>query len=158
VFPHFDADGLCGYEIKNKGFTGFSPGHKGLWLSHEFPDDHCLVVCESAIDALSYAVLIPDDHTRFASISGKPNPRQPELITSAVARMPASSVIVAAMDADAEGRKLAEVVRESVKLVDRSDLAFELHEPNGFKDFSDRLRGKPAPLFPTASLSNLKVG
>ena len=34
VFPHFDADGLCGYEIKNTGFTGFaSGGTKGLWLS-----------------------------------------------------------------------------------------------------------------------------
>ncbi len=34
VFPHFDQEGLCGYEIKNKGFTGFSSGGtKGLWLS-----------------------------------------------------------------------------------------------------------------------------
>ena len=24
VFPHFDAAGLCGYEIKNRGFTGFA--------------------------------------------------------------------------------------------------------------------------------------
>ena len=26
VFPHFDAAGLCGYEIKNRGFTGFAAG------------------------------------------------------------------------------------------------------------------------------------
>src|SRR5262249_34101770 len=31
VFPHFDLEGLCGYEIKNHGFTSFSSGgSKGL--------------------------------------------------------------------------------------------------------------------------------
>ena len=44
VFPHFDAAGLCGYEIKNRGFTGFAAGgKKGLWFSHARPDDRCLV-------------------------------------------------------------------------------------------------------------------
>src|SRR4029450_7817951 len=34
VFPHFDAAGLCGYEIKHRGFTGFAAGgQKGLWFS-----------------------------------------------------------------------------------------------------------------------------
>jgi hypothetical protein len=33
IFPHADKDGPCGYEIKNKGFTGFARGgEKGLWL------------------------------------------------------------------------------------------------------------------------------
>jgi hypothetical protein len=32
VFPHIDRDGVCGYEIKNRNFTGFAPGgEKGLW-------------------------------------------------------------------------------------------------------------------------------
>jgi hypothetical protein len=54
VFPHFDREGLCGYEIKNTGFTGFSAGGtKGLWFSHVRADDNRLVFCESAIDALS---------------------------------------------------------------------------------------------------------
>jgi hypothetical protein len=80
VFPHFDAQGLSGYEIKNNGFTGFaSGGSKALWLSHEAPDDNRLVVTESAIDALSHAVLFPDNRARYASIGGKPNPQQPEL-------------------------------------------------------------------------------
>src|SRR5580658_2007402 len=43
VFPHFDERGLCGYEIKNSGFTSFaSGGTKGLWLSHERADDNRL--------------------------------------------------------------------------------------------------------------------
>src|SRR5277367_6195601 len=38
VFPHFDAEGLSGYEIKNSGFTGFaSGGTKALWLSQRLP-------------------------------------------------------------------------------------------------------------------------
>ena len=61
VFPHFDAAGLCGYEIKNRGFTGFAAGgKKGLWFSHSQPDDRRLVLAESAIDALSHAALFPD--------------------------------------------------------------------------------------------------
>jgi hypothetical protein len=36
VFPHFDQQGLCGYKIKNRGFTGFARGGAtGLWSSHE---------------------------------------------------------------------------------------------------------------------------
>jgi hypothetical protein len=53
TFPHFDREGLCGFERKNKGFTGFaSGGTKGLWLSREQPDDSCLVFCEAAISRL----------------------------------------------------------------------------------------------------------
>ncbi len=147
VFPHFDGDGLCGYEIKNKGFTGFSSGGtKGLWLSHSLPDDNRLVFCESAIDALSYAVLFPDERTRYASIGGKPNPGQPELIRAAIARMPSGSEIIAAMDADADGGKLAEVV--AVQLSGREDLCFKFQEPFGFKDWNDQLRAKPRPSLP----------
>jgi hypothetical protein len=149
VFPHFDAQGLSGYELKNVGFTGFaSGGSKALWLSHELPDDNRLVFCESAIDALSHAVLFPDNHTRYASIGGKPNPHQPELIRATAARMPAKSKIVAAMDADADGGKLAEAVRDAVHLSGRDDLTFVFQEPVGFKDWNDQLRTRPHPLLP----------
>jgi hypothetical protein len=114
VFPHFDEKGLSGYELKNVGFTGFaSGGSKALWLSHARLDDHRLVITESAIDALSHAVLFPDNRARYASIGGKPNPQQPELIRSAAA-MPRDSEIVSAMDNDADGAKLADVVRKAV--------------------------------------------
>jgi hypothetical protein len=144
IFPHFDAEGLSGYEIKNKGFTGYaSGGTKALWLSHEMPEDNRFVVTESAIDALSHAVLFPDDHARYASIGGKPNPQQPELIRAAVARMRVGSEIVAAMDADADGASLAAVVRRAVELSGRSDLRFVMQEPFGFKDWNDQLRARP---------------
>lgn len=159
IFPHFDVEGLCGYEIKNAGFTGFAGGgSKGLWVSHARLDDNRLVFCESAIDALSHAVLFPDDHARYASIGGKPNPLQPELIRAAAARMPASSEIVAAMDADVDGAKLVEVVCQAVKLSGRVDLRFTVQEPFGFKDWNDQLRGKQQSSFPTARLPFPGVG
>jgi hypothetical protein len=149
IFPHFDSAGLCGYEIKNTRFTGFSAGGvKGLWLSREESFDKVLVFCESAIDALSYAVLFPDDRTRYASIGGQLNPVQPELIRAATAIMPASSTIIAAMDADAAGRDLAGVVRRAVELIGRDDLRFQIHEPRGFKDYNDQLRHRPKPPLP----------
>ena len=136
VFPHFDREGLCGYEIKNQGFTGFaSGGEKGLWFSHTGPDDRRLVLTESAIDALSYAALFSDaeDRTRYASLGGKPNPQQPSLIQATTARLAEGSEIVAAFDADEAGRWLVEVVRLAVAAVatetGRTDLIFKIHLP-----------------------------
>ena len=144
IFPHFDAEGICGFEKKNVGYTGFSSGGvKGLWLSHELPDDERFVVCESAIDALSHAVLFPDEHARFASIGGKLNPIQPELIRAAIARMPVGSEIIAAMDADEEGVKLAAMVQKAFELTGRQDLRYAVQEPFGFKDWNDQLRKIP---------------
>jgi hypothetical protein len=149
VFPHFDQSGVCGFEKRNNGFTGFSSGGtKGLWLSHANPDDERLVFSESAIDALSHASLFPDLRARYASLGGKLNSAQPELIRAAIARMPSGSEIVAAMDADEAGRDLAGVVRRAVELSGRYDLRFQIHEPSGFKDWNDQLRARPRPLPP----------
>jgi len=143
VFPHFDSDGVCGYEVKNAGFTSFaSGGSKGLWLSNEFDDDERLVFCESAIDALSFAALFGEARTRFASIGGKPNPQQPALIQAAIERLPHGAEVVAAMDADEDGRKLAGVVTEAFGAAQRHDIRFRVREPVGFKDFNDQLRGE----------------
>jgi hypothetical protein len=119
--------------------------------------DNCLVFCESAIDGLSHAVLFPEERTRYASIGGKPNTEQPKLIGDAVKRMPKQTKIVAAMDADEDGGKLADVVREAVLLTGRDDLVFVSQEPRGFKDWNDQLRGKQPDFFPTARVSSLDV-
>ena len=160
IFPHFDAEGICGYEIKNKGFTGFAAGgSKGLWHSHELPDDNRLVFSESSIDALSHAVLFPDLHARYASIGGKLNPIQPELIRAAIARMPDGSEVVGAMDADTDGAKLADVVRQAVELTGRDDLRFVVQLPQMAKDWNDQLRERQQALsLPAAPLSVLKAG
>ncbi len=149
VFPHFDADGLSGYELKNRDFTGFaSGGAKALWMSNSLTTDSRLVFCESAIDALSYAALYPDTAARYASIGGKPNPSQLELMRAAVARMPTGAEVVAAMDADASGRDLVGIVRGAFDLAGRADLYFVVREPDGFKDWNDQLRANRPTVLP----------
>lgn len=104
VFPHFDQAGLCGYEIKNSGYTGFAKGgEKGLWFSQTESTDDCLVICESAIDALSYAVLFPASTTRYASIGGQMNKKQPTLIAATMAKLAEGAEVVSATDNDVDG-------------------------------------------------------
>jgi len=149
IFPHFDAEGLCGFEMKNDGYTSYaSGGAKGLWTSHSEEGDRRIVFCESAIDALSHATLFPDALTRYASIGGRPTMKQKELIRSAAAVMPKSSKVIAAMDADAAGGEMSEMIRMAVQLTGRSDLQFEAQVPQGHKDWNDVLRGNPKPPLP----------
>lgn len=150
VFPHFDLDGLCGFEIKNSGFTGFAKGgEKGLWFSVAEIRDNRLVICESAIDALSHAALFPDGHTRYASIGGQMNPRQPELIRATMLKLANGSEVIAAFDADDDGNRYAEIVRQMVIEIGRDDLRFSTHHPAGVKDWNDALKSQPHS-FPTA--------
>jgi hypothetical protein len=146
VFPHFDNDGLSGYELRNAGFKGFaSGGSKGLWLSKTISADRRLVICESSIDAISFAVLFPDGHARYASIGGKLSPAQPDLIRAQIALLPPSGEIVAAMDADDAGRQLADAIEKSFSATGRADLTFRRQEPKGFKDWNDLLRARRGP-------------
>jgi hypothetical protein len=136
VFPHFDGAGLCGYEIKNRGFTGFAAGgKKGLWFSHTQPDDWRLVLTESAIDALSYATLFPDseDRTRYASLGGRPSSRQMQLVQATIAMLRVGAEVVAALDTDEAGRWMVAVIGKTLANVrreaGRSDLSFRAHLP-----------------------------
>jgi len=158
IFPHYDERGLCGYEIKNRGFTGFSKGgEKGLWSSNDFPDDRCIMFGESAIDVKSYAALFPDPHTRYCSMSGKPNPRQPDLIMSAIVAMPPGSRIITGMDADKDGRDLVGVVRQAFEFSGRTDMTFENDEPSGGKDWNELLQARQPDFFPAARSSGLDL-
>ena len=81
LFPHYDKDGLCGFEIKNEGFTGFaSGGVKGLWHSAVKPSAFWLVLTESAIDAYSFQVIHGGDGARYMSTGGALNPQQAALL------------------------------------------------------------------------------
>ncbi len=115
LFPHYDKDGLCGFEIKNQGFTGFAPGGiKGLWHSKTKPADHWLVLTESAIDGYSFHVIHGGDGARYMSTGGALNPQQPALLRGAMEKMPDGSVVILAFDLDDGGEKLAEEVKALV--------------------------------------------
>ena len=152
VFPHFDEQGLCGYEMKNWHFTGFAKGgEKGLWLSHTRPDDRRFVFTESAIDALSYATLHPDEQTRYASLGGTPNPKQPALIAAKIGLMPTGAEIISAMDCDQAGRGLAQIVQHALEHTARLDLSFRAHSPaREGDDWNDVLKDRNVHFFPAA--------
>ncbi len=133
IFPHWNKSGsLCGCEIKNKRFTGFSPGgEKGLWCSRPRSTDKIMVVCESAIDALSVATIFRTDNKRFFSTAGTCSPSQIASLVSAANRMPSGSSIWLAFDNDEGGRTMATELREELQGV-KDDL-------NVFNKLPDRL-------------------
>lgn len=122
VFPHFDEQGLSGYEMKNDGFTGFSKhGQKSVWLSSNASSASRIVVVESAIDALSHAQLEGRSDDAYFSIGGNPSPDQLSLLRRTLERASErGAVLVLATDNDDDGEKLAEkigaVAPESMKI------------------------------------------
>lgn len=160
IFPHYDyfprydyfATGSerdpCGWEIKNHGFTGFARGgKKGLWTSDysgACPNE-AVVICESAIDALSYATLFPG-HRLYVSIAGQLSLAQAELITHVVSQVEPGVEqfeVFAATDADAAGERLADAVLCAAERSGRAGLRCSRHLPEGAKDWNEILvRGR----------------
>lgn len=133
-------DRLCGFEKKNRGFTGFSAGgEKGLGGSNDFAGDARIVLAEAFIDMLSYAALFPDDRTRFRSFGGGLNPKQPEIIRMHILALPRGSEVVAATDGDAAEEQFADVIR-SVS----DGYVFRAHRPDS-GDWNDVLRRHSFP-------------
>ena len=121
VFPHYDREGLSGYELKNHGFTGFSKGGiKALWHSMNLGQEQRLVITESAIDALSHAQLYPDPNTAYISLGGSPSPAQMELARSAIAKAQnRGSKVVMGTDNDPEGEKIAKRFSDGYSSIER---------------------------------------
>ena len=140
LFAHYDKGGLCGYEIKNKGFTGFAPGGvKGLWYSQALPTDLQLVLTESGIDALSYHALHPDElWTRYMSTGGELNPQQPALLRGAMEKLPPEAVVLLAFDNDEGGEKLA----AEVKAIAPAGRELRRVVPDVGKDWNELLKNR----------------
>jgi hypothetical protein len=142
LFAHRDDAGeLTGFEIKNRGFTSFSPGGvKAAWQSNTRPDDHALVITESAIDALSYHELrgVAARGYRYLSTGGTPGTRQLELLERLIARLSSGSEVIAAVDHDDAGTKLSE--RLEALAGSHPDLSFRRDSPESDKDWNDVLQ------------------
>ena len=142
IFPHYNREGVCGFEIKNKGFTGFAPGgEKGLWCSRGRAGDSALVIAETAIDALSYAALHGRPGSRYISTGGELNPAQPGLIKSAMEKMPKDSEVIVAVDNDEGGGALLEKIRGLFSDLSRAELDLIDARPSASgQDWNDALR------------------
>lgn len=137
IFPHWNEDGLCGFELKNEGFTGFAAGGtKGLWLSRFSESDERLVIAETAVDALSYAALHNSERSRFASLAGSMNDQQPALLVAAVQKLPRGALVIGAFDNDEAGDNFLEKVRMILK---DKDVIDDRPETRG-DDWNDVLR------------------
>ena len=136
VFRHDDREGISGWEVKNRGFTGFAAGgRKALFACRAgMPAEASpsrLIVAESAIDAMSYWQHDPAP-ALVLSFGGELSPEQPELLRHVLAKYPAAE-IVTATDADAQGDGYAARI-EAV----RPD-AVRARPPTG-KDWNEALR------------------
>lgn len=145
LFPHYDDEGLCGYEVKNKGFTGFAPGGvKGLWWSNNYSSDDHLVICESAIDAMSYQAIFNDENTRYISIAGEINPTQPGLILKAIENLPEGSTVVFGLDNDDGGRNILNKLRDYLKNTLNKNYKMISKIPCLGKDWNEMLLNTPS--------------
>jgi 5S rRNA maturation endonuclease (ribonuclease M5) len=109
IFPHYDLKGLCGYEIKNRDFTGFAPGGiRAVWCTTNMKTAKYAVIVESAIDALSHAQLMhTNEDTAYLSIGGQLSYYQRDLIKAIFRRRDNILSIEIGTDNDAAGHKLA---------------------------------------------------
>lgn len=137
IFPHFDKQGICGFELKNKNFIGFSRGSKkSIWSSNRYSDDKRLVITEAVIDALSYHSLFGSEHTRYASTSGTFSETTKEMILVAAAALPIrNGTVVLAYDNDVVGDQNRGATHE---ILAKSGLKVIDHIPRN-KDFNEDL-------------------
>ncbi|MEM9409508.1 MAG: DUF3991 and TOPRIM domain-containing protein [Planctomycetota bacterium] len=144
IFPHWNKTGqLCGFEIKNHGFTGFAPGgEKGLWCSRPRQTDRIMVVSESAIDAMSVAAIFNPNDLRLFSTAGACSPSQIDCLKSAARKMPSRSIIWLAFDNDESGQEIASEVETELSSIDQQhEIIVKLPTTAG-KDWNDVLRHK----------------
>lgn len=137
LFPHYDAQGLSGYEIKGRDFAGFSEnGVKALWESQKKTSDTRLVIVESALNALSYHQMYGDAKTRYISTGGDLSHSQRDLVESAIQEMPADSKVVLGFSNTKKGREWSEAVEMWVL----APVSFERQSPKMGKDWNEELQ------------------
>lgn len=142
LFRHDDRDGLTGWELKNRGFTGFAAGGRKALFGLRVGGGGApgmepprVVIAESAIDVLSYHQLNPAP-ALLLSFGGGLSPEQDDLLRDVLTRYPAAA-IVAATDNDDQGDTYAAFLTSI-----RPD-AVRARPPIG-KDWNDTLT-HPAP-------------
>lgn len=139
VFPHYNENGLCGFEIKGENYTGFSKGgEKGLWCTSNLAQSRRIVICESAIDALSYADLHADQaENAMLSIGGSLSTNQLNLLNKIVGKAASRNAkIVVAIDNDSAGDTYYQQI---VDIAKQYQISARLDRPIWHKDWNEQL-------------------
>lgn len=150
VFLAKDAGGRArGAEIRGTGkdpFHGHAPGssRKLPWMLDNATSATRVVLCESAIDAMSYAQLGEATGARIVSTGGA-RPTVPSAVMRSVTTEERWTEVVVAYDNDQVGHEAAERVMEELR---QAGVAVRRHVPAG-KDWNDDLvamRAQASPL------------
>lgn len=114
IFPHFDAEGITGYEIKNDSYSGFAKrGRRSLWSSQCFQTDTHAVFVESALDGLSYLQIKGEDHYRCHSVAGAIGGMQQPMIKAVLEKCQRNRLsVISAFDNDENGEKYDRLLNE----------------------------------------------
>ncbi|MEM8866771.1 MAG: toprim domain-containing protein [Verrucomicrobiota bacterium] len=100
---------------------------------------------QSAIDVLNYAAMYPCAEARYMSTGGELNPVQPDLIRSAIEKMPESAEIVLAVDNDEGGKKLSAKIQAIFDQISSAERVLRIHAPDhAGQDWNDALRASMA--------------
>ena len=113
LFRHDDRDGLTGWEVKNRGFTGFAGGGiKALFAVRAgYPPRTApprVVIAESALDVLSFWQLNPAP-ALLLSFGGNFTTEQEDLLRHVLTKHPSAEVLTATDDDDQGDRYAAKI-------------------------------------------------
>jgi hypothetical protein len=127
IFPHYDDERMCGYEIRGHGVRAFGKGIlKGLWRSNNVESASDMVICESVIDCYSRHQLYRDD-AAYIAFSGGLSSKQVGLLTDALkAAVSRHQRVIIATDNDTQGHKYFEQFQAMVP-----DYRIDRHKPIG---------------------------
>ena len=143
IFPHFNTQGICGYEVRSDDFTYFSEtGEKSLWLSNKNPSYDKIVFLESPIEALSYYQLFPGEYCLLVSPCGNWSPSVTKTINTLILRNKERKFI-AAFNNDEGGERQ---YRQLKTIFEKLDMHITKHIPvNKGQDWNDQLNDLGAP-------------
>lgn len=143
-FAHKDHSGITGWESKNNGFTGFAKGgdRRITWNRIDDLPLKKIVICEAAIDCMSYAQLRHEPGTGYMSTSGTQfNDDQREQLAGLLAKAAGMGAkIVLAMDNDAAGERMAAEIAQIAP--QGAEMAREV--PGVGKDWNEALQAAQA--------------
>lgn len=138
AFAHYDRQGLCGYEVKNRGFSGFAPGGtRAIWCSKNIMTATTAFIAEGAIDCLSHAQLMRTGvDMAYISIAGQLADDQLDFLRWLLNRRDNIAAVEIGTDNDDQGHDMAE--RLMGGLPDRVKASRAI--PATGKDWNDTLR------------------
>jgi len=112
-FPHYLNSKVCGWEVKNNGFTGFNKGGtRNLFATTNFRDADTVVIVESGIDALSHAQLFhTDDSVAYLSLGGQLTEKQLDVLSANLA----DKDVLIATDNDSAGLEFMSRIKDAIR-------------------------------------------